>query len=90
MYATLGDHGLALPASQTLDETGCLLRERFGVDTADFSERVQAILFGGRMATEQDVHDLRLLRRRVRAALRSRSGWVRSLAAAYGLPGPRR
>ena len=86
LYATLGDHGLGLPPSQTLDETARLLQEQYGVDAADFAGRVQAILFGGHEATEEDVHDLRRLRRRVRAALRGRSGWVRSLAAAYGVP----
>ncbi len=90
LYATLGDHGLGLPPSQTLDETAGLLREQFGVDSADFATRVQAILFGGREATEQDLRDLRRFRRHVRAALRERSGWIRSLAAAYGVPSRRR
>ena len=38
-------------ASQTLDETARLLRERLGVDAGDLPARVQAVLFGGRPAT---------------------------------------
>jgi protein-glutamine gamma-glutamyltransferase len=85
LYATLRDYGVDPPPSQTLDETARLLHDRFGVDAGDVIDRIQATAFGGRAATEQDVADLRRLRRRLGAALRARSGLRRRLAAAYGL-----
>ena len=85
LYATLRDHGAEPPPSQTLDETARLLRDRFGIEAEDVMARVQATAFGGRAATEQDLADLRRVRRRLGAALRARSGRLRSLAAAYGL-----
>ncbi len=85
LYAALRDHGVDVPASQTLDETAQFLRDRFGVDAGDVPARVQAVLFGGRPAGEADVAAVRALERRLRASLRSRDGRLRSLAAAYGL-----
>ena len=85
LYAALRDHGVDVPASQTLDETAQFLRDRFGVDAGDVPARVQAVLFGGRPAGEADVTAVRALERRLRASLRSRDGRLRSLAAAYGL-----
>ena len=74
-----------VPASQTLDETARLLRERYGVDAEDVPGRVQAVLFGGRPAQEADIAAVRALERRLRASLRSRDGRLAAVAAAYGL-----
>jgi transglutaminase-like putative cysteine protease len=85
MYATLRDHGVEVPASQTLDETVRLLRERYGLDADDAPARVQAIVFGGRPATPDDVAAVRALRRRVAASLRTHEGRLARLGALYGL-----
>jgi hypothetical protein len=85
LYATLRDHGLEVPASQTLDETARLLRERYAVDAGDALAHVQSVVFGGRPATERDVAELRALRRRVAASLRSRESRLARIAALYGL-----
>ena len=39
LYAALRDHGVDVPASQTLDETARLLHDRFGVDPEDVPAR---------------------------------------------------
>ena len=85
IYATLRDHGVETPASQTLDETARLLHEKYGLDAGDAPARVQAIYFGGRPATPDDVAAVRALRRRVAAVLRARQGRLARLAALYGL-----
>ena len=85
LYATLRDHGIEVPPSQTLDETAGLLHERYGLDAGDAPARVQAIVFGGRPATPDDVTAVRALRRRVAAALRARRSLLARLAALYGL-----
>jgi transglutaminase-like putative cysteine protease len=85
IYATLRDHGVEAPASQTLDETARLLRRRYGLDAGDAPERVQAIYFGGRPATPADVAAVRVLRRRVAASLRAHQSRLARLAALYGL-----
>ena len=85
LYAVLHDHGVDVPAFQTLDETARLLHDRFGVDPEDVPARVQAVLFGGWRLGEADVAAVRALERRLRASLRSRDGRLASLAAAYGL-----
>jgi transglutaminase-like putative cysteine protease len=85
VYATLRDHGIDVPSSQTLDETARLLQERYGVDAGDVPARVQAITFGGRPATPGDVAALRALRLRVAASLRARRGRLARFAALYGL-----
>jgi hypothetical protein len=85
LYATLRDHGVDVPASQTLAETADLLRARFGVDGGDVPARVDAIVFGGLPAREHDVTALRALRRRAAADLRRREDPLARVAALYGL-----
>ena len=85
IYATLRDHGVDVPAAQTLEETARSLQDRFGVDAGDVPERLQAIAFGGRPATADDLAALTALRRRLRAGLRARDGRLARLAALYGL-----
>jgi hypothetical protein len=85
LYATLGDHGVHVPASQTLDETAALLGTRFGLDAGDVPSRVQAVLFGGRTATNDDVDELRRLRRDLDARLRERESLRERIASLYGV-----
>jgi transglutaminase-like putative cysteine protease len=85
LYATLRDHGIDVPASQTLAETAGLLRARYGVDGGDVPARVDAIVFGGLPAHEDDVTELRALRRSAAAHLRRREHPLARVAALYGL-----
>jgi hypothetical protein len=85
LYATLRDHGLDVPASQTLEETAGLLHARYGVDAGGIPARVDAIVFGGLPASEDDVAALRALRRRVGAGLRRGESRAARLAGLYGL-----
>ena len=88
VYASLRDHGVDVPRSQTLDETARYLRERLSVDAGDLPARIQAVLYGGRPATAQDLADLADLRRRLRRRLRVREGRIEALLALYGLRAP--
>jgi transglutaminase-like putative cysteine protease len=85
LYGTLRDHGVDVPSSQTLEETAQLLRTRYRVDAGDVPARMQAVAFGGREATEEDVAALRALRRRVAAGLRAHESRFARVAALYGL-----
>ena len=86
MFAELKDYGVDVPRSQTLEETSRLLKEHVGLDVTSVVDRVQAVLFGGRSATRQDLTDVAELRRELRHRLRAREGWFRGLLALYGLP----
>jgi transglutaminase-like putative cysteine protease len=83
----LRDHGVRVPPAQTLDETAVLLRSRFGVEAGPLIGRVQAVRFGGREATPEDLAGVVSLRRQLRRALRSRRGPLRRLLALYGAAG---
>jgi len=87
LRADLRDYGLAVPASQTLEETSALLDERLGLDARRAFARAQAVLFGGHQAAAQDLAELASLRRATRRRLRARLGWARSILAQYGLAG---
>jgi transglutaminase-like putative cysteine protease len=86
VYAELGDYGIDVPRSQTLDETARSLNERLDLDASALAERVQAVVYGGRRATEADVAALAAFRRALRRRLRERTGWRRAILALYGLP----
>ncbi|NLE21844.1 MAG: transglutaminase domain-containing protein [Actinobacteria bacterium] len=86
LYADLRACGVQVAPSQTLDETADHLRRRLDVDAGDLPDRVQAVAFGGRPATEADLQDLTVLRRRIRRRLRERSGRTASLFASLGVP----
>ena len=88
LYADLRGHGVEMPPSRTLDETASYLRERLGVDAGDLPARVQAVLFGGRQASEADLADLADLRRRVGRRLRDRIGRPAAVLALYGIRPP--
>ncbi len=74
-----------MPRSQTLSETAALLRDRYGLDASPLTERIEAVLFGGRACAERDLADLARLRHELRRRLRERSGRLRALGARYGL-----
>lgn len=86
VYADLLDFGVRVPPSQTMQETARFLAGYLDLDASTIMQRVEAVLFGGRAATHQDLADLADLRRRVRRRLRTRAGWTRTLLAAYGRP----
>jgi len=85
VYADLRDHGKETPPSQTLDETARYLWERLDLDAGDLPARLQAVFFGGRAATREDLADLADFRRGLRRRLREREGRAKALLALYGL-----
>jgi transglutaminase-like putative cysteine protease len=85
VLAELRERGVAVPQSQTLQETARVIREYLGLEAASLTDRVEAVLFGSREATEQDLVELADLRRHVRRRLRARKGWLVALAAHYRL-----
>ncbi len=84
--ADLKDHGVDVPPSQTLEETARLLNDRFDLDATVLAGRVQAVLFGGRTATDDDLAQLAALRRELKRRLQAHGGRLRRLLALYGLP----
>ena len=89
VLADLADFGFAVPRSWTLEETAAFVERRLGVDAEPVVARVQAVLFGGRPATEDDVTAVAALSRKLLRRLRDRAGRRRTLLALYGLH-PRR
>jgi hypothetical protein len=85
VYADLQEYGFAAPRSQTLDETARYLKTSLDLDAVTLVDRVQAVLFGGRVATEQDLADVAAFRRDLRGRLRARRGWLGTALALYGL-----
>lgn len=83
--AELGDFGIVVPRSYTPDETAALLRERLGLEAAPLVARLQAVLFGGRAATADDVAAVAAFRGELRRTLRARHGRIRAVLALYGL-----
>ena len=77
--------GISVPRSQTLAETSRCLKERLDLDATPLTDRVEAVLFGGRPADERDIADLVRLRAELRRRLRARAGWAASLRVRYGL-----
>jgi transglutaminase-like putative cysteine protease len=86
LYADLKDYGVHVPRSHTLDETAGFLKAYVDLDAGALVDRVQAVLFGGRPATEQDLADLAAFRRELRRRMRARKGRMRSVLALYGVP----
>ncbi len=85
LVSDLRDYGLEVQPSQTLDETARFVKAYVGLDASALMDRIQAVLFGGRAATEDDVADLDRVHRELRRRLRGRRGPVATLRAAYGL-----
>ena len=85
VYAELGDYGIDVPRSQTLQETSELIKEQLAVDATALTTRLDAVLFGGRAIDERDLADLAQLRAELRRRLRAQKGWPRAVLAGYGL-----
>ncbi len=85
VYGLLRDYGVGVPRSQTLDEMSGFLKEYVDLDATPLADRLQAIVFGGRPADEQDLADVARMRRELRRRLRAKRGWVSAVLAAYGL-----
>lgn len=88
LFAELRDYGVVVPRSATLDETAAYLRDELGVDAGPLFARVQAVFFGGRAASADDLAALAACRRELRRRMRNRKGRVRAVLALYGLPAP--
>jgi transglutaminase-like putative cysteine protease len=86
VFTDLRGYGVNVPPSQTLDETARLLTRDLGLDAGPLVERVQAVFFGGRAATQEDLAHVAAFRRELRRRMRARRGRVRSLLALYGVP----
>jgi len=86
VYADLNDYGVDVPRSQTLDETARFLKDYLDLDVDALVDRVQAVLFGGRAATEEDLADVAAFRRELKRRMIARRGRVRAVLALYGLP----
>ncbi len=87
IYVDLADHGIDVPRSQTLDETARFLKSSLDLDAGELVDRVQAVLFGGRAATQKDFADVAALRRELKRRLRARRGRLRSVLVLYGVRG---
>jgi transglutaminase-like putative cysteine protease len=90
VYTELRDYGVDVPPSRTLPETARFLQSYLGLDATPLTDRVEAVLFGGRAASSEDVADISAFRRQLRRKLRARKGLARTLLASYGLPIPAR
>ena len=84
----MSDYGVAAAPSYTLEETLYdPARAIWGIDPDPaLIDRVDAVLFGGRRATQADLDRAEALRRDVKTRLRKRHGWVRTGFAWYGVP----
>ena len=90
VYAELADYGVDVPPSRTLPETARFLQSYLDLDATALADRVEAVLFGGRPVSPEDVADISAFRRELRHRLRARKGLARALLASYGLPVPAR
>lgn len=82
----LTNRGVPLEPGSTIEETFRIIETHLGI-RADFafSDRIDAILFGGHAATHEDLDQAETLRRQVKTRLRHVHGWVRTGLAWYGL-----
>ena len=85
VYTDLRDYGVHVPSSQTLDETALFLKGHLNLDAGPLVERAQAVFFGGRAATQEDLADVAAFRRELRRRMRARQGRVSAVLALYGL-----
>ena len=85
VYADLSDYGVDVPQSQTLDETARFLKGHLDLDAGALVDRIQAVLFGGRAATEEDLADVAAFRRELKRRMVARRGRMRAVLALYGL-----
>jgi transglutaminase-like putative cysteine protease len=85
----LADYGVPATRAHTLEETLGILQRHIGLHPDHgLVERAEAVLYGGRRARPQDVGRAEALRAEVKRRLQKRHGWLRTLFAWYGVPGP--
>jgi transglutaminase-like putative cysteine protease len=83
----LADYGVPVSPALTTDETFRIIEAHLRVaPEPEFAARTEAILFGGREATQEDVDKAEGLRREVKTRLRKNHGWVRTGLTWYGVP----
>jgi hypothetical protein len=83
----LADYGVPVSPALTTEETFRVIEAHLGVaPDPEFAARTEAILFGGRQATHEDVNRAEALRREVKTRLRKSHGWVRTGLTWYGVP----
>jgi transglutaminase-like putative cysteine protease len=85
VYTDLGDYGVSVPPSQTLEETSGFIKQYLDLDATLLTARAEAVLFGGRAADEQDLADVAQLHVELRRRLRARQGWLSAVRASYGV-----
>lgn len=76
--------GLEVPGSLTLDEIAALAWVRARVDLSEPVAVLQAVLYGGAVAREEDVRAWRTGLKRIRRNLRQSRGLSKTLVAWYG------
>jgi len=76
--------GLEVPRSLTLDEIAALAWVRARVDLSEPVAVLQAVLYGGAVAREEDVRAWRTGLKRIRRNLRQSRGLSKTLVAWYG------
>ena len=87
LKSELTDYGVPVSPACTVGETFEIVRAQLRLETEPyFPDRVDAILFGGRAATPEDVAQSEQLRRKAGSRLRRKHGWVRAGLAWYGVP----
>jgi hypothetical protein len=75
----LSDRGIPIAPGLTVEETFALIQARLGIPVdAGFTDRVNAILFGGYAASPKDLGQAERFRREVKTRLRSTQGWIRT------------
>jgi transglutaminase-like putative cysteine protease len=82
----LADRGVPIAPGLTVEETFAVIETRLGIRVdVGFSDRINAILFGGHAASQKDVDQAESFRREVKTRLRSVHGWVRTGLFWYGI-----
>jgi transglutaminase-like putative cysteine protease len=87
LRADLADYGVPATPAHTLEEALQVVQTRLGVDPDQgLVARADAVLFGGRVATAEDVGRAESFRNHVKTRLRRRGGWLTTLRTWYGVP----
>jgi hypothetical protein len=83
----LASYGVPVTSAHTLEEVLEILRAEIGLEPdGQLVDRVDAVLFGGRDATPQDVRRIETLRHDANTRLRKHHGWAKAWSVWYGLP----
>lgn len=87
LRGALSTYGVAATASRTVEEVLDIIETHLHMrHDPILSARAGAILFGGRVATEEDLERVEAFRREVDMRLRKRHGWIMAVLAWYGVP----